>query len=90
MISDAKKNANRKWDSAHYGTVSTRMSREELQALRSKLTSRGITVHSFVKNVCELYLASRDESFMRMLEPQFTDEEQNRELDDIVRGRSLR
>lgn len=90
MLTNAKKTANRRWDSAHYGTVSTRMSREELQALRSKLTSRGLTVHSFVKHVCLLYLTSEDEELLRRLEPTLTREEQNRELDDIVQGHSLR
>ncbi len=90
MMTEARKNANAKWDRANYCTVSCRMSKEAAGELRSKLTRRGLTAHTFLRHVCELYAASDDEQFLQMLEPQLTRAESDAELDDIVRGKSLR
>jgi hypothetical protein len=85
-ITDARKNANKKWDAENYCTVSCRMSKAERDALREKLTSRGLTVHTFVRNACEMYLIGNHDE---LLEPQLTREQRSKELDDIVRGKSL-
>ena len=87
MMTDAQKEARRKWDKANTITVSTRLSREKAKELREILTAHGLTTHTLIRTMCEWVLEGKLEQELRCIENMMSREQRNAELDAIVRGR---
>ena len=87
MITEARKNANQKWDKANTVTVSTRMSREQAKELKEKLKAHGLTTHTFLRQLCLMCLYDELDQTLRVIENRMSNDERNAELDAIVQGR---
>ena len=85
-MTDARKRANKAWDEANYATVSCRMNKAQAKELRAVLVQHGLTVHTFLRRVCELAIDGQMDELMMAMRAQMTRPERGAELDAIVRG----
>lgn len=89
MDNEKKRTPQAKWDKEHYTTVSCRISRDQEEQLRRKLTEFGLTRYTFLRLCCEWAIAGRVDDYLREMRQTVVNEGKgDKELNGIVSGRS--